>query len=169
MELLEYLEERKEELKKQINDISVNFCENYSLYSGEYLSDLISEHADSEVSIYYSDIFEFAKNNFEDVNDAIAEFGLAKDSEGNPDIIRTIQSGEYLANERALYDDIDNIKELLIVDYLIDNIDNLKFIAATTEEFDNIIGELVGEFDESERIDNVCDAVNDKFSIKESK
>jgi len=36
-------------------------------------------------------------------------------------------------------------------------------------QIDDIISELVSEFEESERMDNVRDAINEKFSIQEGK
>lgn len=40
-----------------------------------YLCDAVSEYADSNTSIYYSDIEEYAKNNYDRFNDKISEFG----------------------------------------------------------------------------------------------
>lgn len=163
MELKEYLKDRREDLKHQINDISADFVNSYNLTDNIYLCDAISEFADSNVSIYYYDIFEFAKNNFDDVNDAIDEFGFATDSNGRPDIIRTIQQGEYLANERMLYDDIEKIKELLVVNYLLDNLDDLKVIATTIQEMEDIVSDFVIDFNNDDIFSDLADAIDEKF------
>ena len=51
-ELKKWLEEKKEDLKGGMNDVSIDFASDYDLNSNSYLNDLFSEYADSQVSIY---------------------------------------------------------------------------------------------------------------------
>ena len=64
--------------------------------------DAITELADSNVDIYNSDLLEWVKNNYNYVEEAIDEFGTAKDGEGRADFIKQIQQGQYLANRELL-------------------------------------------------------------------
>lgn len=72
-------------------------------YNGGYICDDITEIADANTSIYYGDITEFIREYPDDVNDAINEFGW--DGCGK-DIYKAAQMGEFLKNERDIYDEL---------------------------------------------------------------
>lgn len=74
-------------------------------YSGHhYICDVISEIADNNVDIYTYDLFEWAKRNYEWVEEAIAQ-GLCDTS--NPDIPRMLIAGQYEQNTHDLYEHLD--------------------------------------------------------------
>ena len=64
-EIKKILEDRKTELKRQMSDISCDFCGDYDIDSDDYICDAITEYADGQVDIYTSDLLEWAKNNYE--------------------------------------------------------------------------------------------------------
>lgn len=73
-------------------------------YDSGYICDIISEIADSNTSIYYSDIIEFISNNVEEVNDAIKEFGW--DGCGS-DLYKAGQAAEFRKNEHEMYNELE--------------------------------------------------------------
>ena len=124
-ETIDYLEELKHEKMEELqNDISHDFVNDKKLQDIEnyYVSDIINEFCDNNVDIYYYDIFEWAKNNFEYVEQSIMEFGdVARDGDNTPDLPRTIQCGQFLKNSNDIYEDIKTISEIMTIDYLLDN------------------------------------------------
>lgn len=73
-------------------------------YDSGYICDIISEIADSNTSIYYSDIIEFISNNVEEVNDTIEKFGW--DGCGS-DLYEAGQMEEYSKNEDDMYNELE--------------------------------------------------------------
>ena len=65
------------DVQELLNDLELgDFGHEFENYSGStYICDAITEIADNYVSIYYSDIMDFIKNNVEEVEEAIDEFG----------------------------------------------------------------------------------------------
>lgn len=132
-ELKEMLEERKEDLKWRMNDLAVDFSADYDLQTSSYFCDLFTEYADSQVDIYASDLFEWAKSNYEYIEEAVEEFGI--DSR-NFDFLRVIQSGQLLYNERQLFEDEEKIVELMVVNYLLENEEEIeKELEESEKEF----------------------------------
>lgn len=81
-------------------------------YNRGYICDIITEIADNNVDIYTYDLFEWAKCNYDLIEEANKEFGT------NEDILVQIRQGQYLAYERELYDNIEDLIELGILDNL---------------------------------------------------
>lgn len=93
-----------ENIKIKIEDLKSDLYigelgEYFSDYSNGYICDIITEIADNQVPIYYSDIWEQAKDNIEEIEEALEEFGTPTDSNGNADLIKIFQQGIYLKNE----------------------------------------------------------------------
>ena len=117
-----YLESQKEELKRQINDISSDFCGDYGdITQNNYICDAITEYADNQVDINATALLEWAVDNYEYVEQAIDEFGVSKDSNGRADFLRTIAAGQFFKNEEELNQDIEEIVQLLAINYLLKN------------------------------------------------
>lgn len=83
-------------------------------YDNGYITDIVSEIADSAISIYTQDLYEFAINNEDDVDKAVAE-GFC----GNPGdyssfreyLVAVGSAAWYYRNERDIY---DNIRQCVI-------------------------------------------------------
>lgn len=142
-----------EATKNNMNDISIDFTNDY-MYCGctSYICDAISEHADSNTSIYYSDIEKFMSNNIEAVNDAISEFGW--DGCGS-DLHKAGQMAEYMENERLIYDDLEDVCKLAALDFLRNTEGEL--IAA--DLWDSV--EIAIDADHNNRVDDLFDAIID--------
>lgn len=86
-----------------------------------YICDMINEVADSFVDIYNSDLLDWAKNNYEYIEEALDEFGTPTDSNGRADFFQIIRQGEYLYYDRLFYDNLDDFIKYYVLKYLIDN------------------------------------------------
>lgn len=148
MEKMVNVKEKKEEYK---NNLNYTYCDNICDYSDGYICDVITEIADNNVDIYYYDLFEWAKNNFDAINEANDELGTPND------IIKQIQQGQYLQIERELYDNFDDMIKLYIYDFIY----NVLNIEEITEEQAEKIDD--SNFDNNDKLDDVNDFINDLF------
>lgn len=73
-------------------------------YDNGYICDIIVEIADSNTSIYHSDIIEFISNNVEEVNDVIEELGW---NGCGGDLCRAGQAAEFGKNENEMYNELE--------------------------------------------------------------
>ena len=128
--IIELIKEIKERNKNNKIDIS-SFCD----YSNcDYIDDVIHELADSNTDVYCSDLFDWLKDNYSYVDDAINEFGLPE----NPSIINQIQMGQYFQNNEEIYDNLDDMLSIYIYNILKEN-----NIEELTEEQNDKIYNLV--------------------------
>lgn len=87
-------------------------------YGGStYICDAISEIAESNMSIYYSDIMDFISRNPEALAEVIDE-GLY-DPAHNYDLYKHGQAAEYMTIERELYNNLSDILRLYAADYIL--------------------------------------------------
>lgn len=157
------LQDQRAETYALLNDISKDFADERALSDSDYISDSFTEYADSAVSIYYRDQYNYYVDNSEQCENALLEL---YDRDSLADIIKKEglynlcckagACGAFMENERELYDDLLNIKVCLIIDYLL-NINEYLELADIEE-----IAEQ--DFD---RWDDYADQVNEK--IKEEK
>ena len=139
-EIIEKLENEIESIKGGLNEISIDFYDDKKHYldSSNYICDSISEFSDSNIDIYTSDLFDWAKYNDDYIQQAICEFGIDKD---NFSLDRLIQSGQYIQLTQDLYNDIDEIIKALAFYEMIEQLNDL-----TNDEI---------EFDFDEFVENV--------------
>ena len=145
------------ELKEAIAlncDYSRNLCD----YSGRsYLCDAISEIADNNTSIYYSEISEYISKNVEKVNDAIEEMGW--DGCGS-DLYKAGQMAEFLDIEHQIYAELDEAMLNYCYNYVLYE---LKINEITPEQKDEIEN-LCCNIDNNESFDCFEDALTELFA-----
>lgn len=162
-ELKNEIEEIQQELKQKMNDISIEFATDFDITCSSYLCDAINEYADGLIDIYYSDLLEWAKYNYEYIEMAIEEFGdVARDNEKHVDFMRTIQQGQYLYNSNMLYEDEEKIVKLMMLNYLKKVADEINF------EFDieELIDEIAANFDHNERLNDLQITIDEYIKTK---
>lgn len=140
-----------EELKKDlfIGDLGENFRD----YDNGYICDIITEIADNNVPIYYSDIWEQAKENQEYIEEALTEFGTSTDS---TDLMRIFQQGIYLKNEREIYENLEDSLKYFMYDYIEKD---LKINELTEGQNDNL---LDWDFnDNNEQLENLIEHIEE--------
>lgn len=116
-----------EELKKDL--YLGDYGEYITDYNGEYISDIISEIADSNIDIYNYDLLQWCAN---DLNN-IYYCDRAKDELGANDLISMLQGGQYLQITDDLYENLENILE----NYMYYYIENYLELEEITEEQNN--------------------------------
>ena len=110
--------EEIEKLESQLNERGKEFYNDYDIANAKYLDDLFHEYADSNASIYYSDIEEYYKNHIKESCDALKEYGYTlNDFE---DLEDAMHKGSQLAEYNEIYEEVaeneeifEQIKELM--------------------------------------------------------
>lgn len=146
-------------VKENASDYSDLLCD-YS--ESEYICDAISEIADNNTSIYYSDIMNFIRNNPESLADVIAE-GLYTIDGRTYDLYKHGQAAEYMTIEHALYNDIENALKIYALDYIGHELNMETIPADTCETIENEIENNSYKFD---RLWDIKELVNK--AIKET-
>lgn len=160
-ELKEYFTEQLEAISFY-NEISRDFYGDYENYidSSNYICDAITEYADQKIDIYHSDLLEWAKYNWEYVNNAISEFGACDD------IINQIQQGQYLQYTEQLNEDIQQIIKKLAYYNILQKLENIDTIERTAEQIKNF--ELALEdIDDNDNICKINDAIIDFLGVQD--
>lgn len=148
--------------RENLGEYSRDFINDNDATDSAYICDAISNFADNNTSIYFYDIMEYIKGNPDDVNDAINEFGL--DGCGC-DIYKAGQMAEYLAIEREIYDDLENIIKHIAINF-IDSTDEADdeaeaiWESLTEEERDEITADFLDgleNIDNNSRLDEIAD------------
>lgn len=138
----------------RVHDIQKRLCD----YSDGYICDVITEIADNDVDIYYSDLFEWAKDNWSCIDDACREFGMP-DSKDTNIIIKLIQQGQFYYNEQLLYEDLDS----MLLNFCYNYIEwELKKEEITEEQNEQIL-EKCTNVDNNDRLDNFTDFLDELF------
>lgn len=154
---------RKESLKGGMNDISIDFASDYDINTSSYLCDLFTEYADNKVDMMNYDLIEWFRYNYEYVEQAVAEFGV---DERNFDIFRLFQSGQYLQNSELLSQDGKGIVELMVVNYLLENEEEIEK-ELEESELEEMFDEIESQFDNCERLENLIDIIDEYIKIKD--
>lgn len=123
---------KKDILENNINCYSVDFCECYDKTNINYLCDAFCEFADNNTSVYYYDQRNYYNEHSQECENALINCGydlndLLKEC-GSLDgvICKAGAIGEYEAILNALYNDEDEIKQLLAINYILDNFEMIK-------------------------------------------
>ena len=143
--------------KYELGELGDRFCD----YSGhQYICDVITEIADSEIDIYIYNLFEWAKTNYEWVEEAIAQ-GLCSTS--NPDIIKMLQAGQYEQNTCDLYTHLDAI----MLNYCLNYIKYyLEKDTITDDQFEELQNQCT-DVDNNDTLDVFEDFCTELFESKE--
>ena len=148
-----------EQLKDYLKDLYGTVSEDLAdcQYS-EYISDSISESADSFTSIYCSDRREFYYNNTELCMDAFRELGYElKDFDDLDDAIcRAGAVGEFMSLERQAYDELKEILNNYAVNYILRN-----DIKITRQQLEDLLEEIELNYDRFDRFDEIDDLINE--------
>ena len=138
-----------------INDISGDFISRYSATDSAYICDAIADIADDNVDIYYSDRAAWFAENWEKVDDAIAELG------SSGEIMQDIAAAQFIENEQNIAEDLTDIIKYLAIDYLID----LEIYELSENELENLENELEN-LDSNNRLYNITDILHDTLNLE---
>lgn len=138
-------------------DEGADFVDEYGASDSPYICDAFSEFADGRIDIYTDDLLQWAAGHYDDIDEARAE-GLTEGA----DFLGQIRGGQYLAFERALYQDERGIIQSIAREYL----RNTLFSGTTTtaerlaDALDNL-ADALDNIDSNDRLDAIADAVDD--------
>lgn len=123
-------------------------------YDNGYICDIISEVADSNTSIYFSDIIEFISNNVEEVNDAIEEYGWGG---CGSDLYKAGQMAEFRKNENEMYEELEQGLFNVALSYIEHTLEVEKI---SDEQLDEIEG-LCADTDNNDRLEDFLEKVEE--------
>lgn len=149
LEVKKLMEEIKENLNNEMYDSKIDggaFCD-YN--EGAYICDTITEISDYNIDIYNYDLFEWAKGNYSIIEEANEELGTPSD------IIKQIQQGQFIQNERDIYDNLSDMLLLYCYNVLIDN-----DIEEITEEQNDNLETYASNLDNNDRLPDIEDIKN---------
>ena len=126
-------------------------------YDDGYICDVISEIADSQVDIYWSDLTSWANGHFEEISETIDEFGW--DGCGN-DLYKAVQMAQFRENENEMYSELSEGLENFALSYLEYD---LKTEEITEERWEEIQDFLSG-FDTNNKLEEITDFLDEMFS-----
>lgn len=158
------LENKFEELKNEMSDTyALDFANNYGVSDSNYICDAITEFADNNTSIYYSEQREYYNDNPEECERALLELydpesiaDFIKDSGLDSLICKAGALGEYEAISGEIYEELENIILYIIIGYLLD--------ADRESLFDSLedLEEFASQFDHNNRFDDIADKLDEK-------
>ena len=120
-------------------------------YDNGYISDLINEIADNNVSIYTNDLWTWARDNSDKVEDAISEFGW--DSK-NGTLEGLFQLAMYSDNENIIYNDLQNAIRYTIYDYISD-------METISESLYDYIEDIVEDVDNNDMLNIILETIDE--------
>lgn len=133
-------------------------------YDG-YITDCVHEFADNNTSIYYNDQREYYYNNSDACMNALKDCGYSLDEfikEGydlDDLICKAGAIGEYNAIYNELWDDVENILKLKLIDLIIEDINKNDDCIKDFETIKNFIDEF--NFYNLQEFDELDDALNE--------
>ena len=130
MERIEELRKEIEELESQLNERGREFYNDYDITNIKYLSDAFHEYADSNVSIYYSDIEEYYQNHIQESSDALKEFGYTL--EDFDDLQDACRKGAQLAQYSEIYNEVAENED--IFNEIIEKLEEIEELEEEVEE-----------------------------------
>lgn len=149
-QIMEEVNKALDEGKK--NDISVDFCADRGASENAYICTAIAAYADSRVNIYTADLWKWAAENYEYIDEARKEFGTSKE------ILDDLRAGQYLQNEQQLYEDINGIKEDLSRQYINNILTDTEADEITVKEAIETLKDDLANIDNNDRLNAIADA-----------
>ena len=136
-EELEQLREEKVDYLRN-EETAKNFINDYDLEDNTYICDAIAYFSDSNVDIYYYSLKEWLKEDDEAIEyfEQVINEGLVDTR--NFDFYKCIQAAQYEKTSCNLYEDLETIIEIMIIDYLLDNEEMIDKIEDFEDFIDNI-------------------------------
>lgn len=130
----ELIKEIKENHRKDYTKIDIDCLCDYN--DGCYICDAIAQISDYKIDIYYKDLFDWAKDNFSDIEEANKEYGNV-----DPDITRQIQKAQYYVNTNYFYGNIEDMLKVYCYNVLKQN-DMLEISESQNEKLEEYINQL---------------------------
>ena len=129
-------------------------------YDNGYIYDIISEIADNQVDIYYSDLTEWANGHFEEISETISEFGW----EGcGRDLYKAVQMAQYRENENEMYSELSEGLENFALSYLEHD---LKIVGIAEDRWEEI-QDFLSDIDSDDELEEITNFLDKMFSFED--
>lgn len=125
--------------------------------SDTYICDAISEIADSDTSIYYSDILNFISEHPDALADAVEEGLYQVDGSTEYDLYKHGQAAEYMLIERDIYNNLRDSLLLCAIDFIRYDLK----LDEVSEELYEFIEELADNADNNDRMSDIPDSIRE--------
>lgn len=142
------VKERRKELENKYELEDILYC--FADYNEGYICDIVMEVCDNKIDIYNSDLWNWAKDNQDYVEEAINEFGI---DSNNFDLMKLFQQGQYYYYNEICYEYLDDIIEYLILS-------NLEVEEISDTIYDEILN-ISGKGDNNARIENYIEEIEE--------
>lgn len=126
-------------------------------YDNGYIYDIISEIADNQVDIYYSDLTEWANGHFEEISETISEFGW---DSCEKDLYKAAQLAQFRENENEMYSELSEGLENFALSYLEYK---LKMKEISEERWEEI-QDFLSDIDNNNKLEEIIDFLDEMFS-----
>ena len=123
--------------------------------TSEYIGDVITYIADANVDIYNYDLWNWAKDNQEWIEEAILQ-GLYNIDSRNFDLMRLFMAGQYIQITDSLYENLDDSIAYAVLEGLEDEFVNKKRLI-------EVIGDACIDIDNNNTIEHYIDIVRDEM------
>lgn len=129
-------------------------------YEDGYICDVIQEIADNNVTIYTSDLWDWASEHQDYVEQAVSEFG----ADGRDfDLIRLFQQGQYLYNSEVMYEHFDEILLYYAYNYICEELGIEEIEENTKEELE----ETLKGVDNNDKIEDIIEKIKEVIGDEE--
>lgn len=144
-----------EDLRKELytGDFGDCICD----YDNGYICDIITEIADNHVDMYRSDLLDWARVNYDYIDEANEELGRPDDFFGE------IRQGQFLYNEHDLYDNLEDSLKLFAYVY----IQNVLGIEEITEKQNEDLLDY-DYTDNNDELENIIDHIKEVFETEDN-
>lgn len=122
------------------DDTSINMLDDFYGYDSGYYDDILMELCDNQVDIYNNDLMDWLKEHYDLLEDYINENG----TDGDFSLFETIRSVQY----NYIYGNACEVSENFLYAYMYNYILHVLMVEEITEEQEENIDAIVGEFDE---------------------
>ena len=131
--------------------------------TSECICDIVSEIADNNVSIYYSDILDFIRENPEALADVVDE-GLYEVTAGSHyDLYEHAQAAEFMVNERDIYDHLHDSLMCAAINYIRYDLEREEI----PEELADLLDCWCDDIDIDDRMSNLMCQIDEYFAANE--
>ncbi len=128
--------------------------------SSAYICDAITEIADNDTSIYYSDILDFIRENPEALADVVTEGLYTVEAGQEYDLYKHGQAAEFMMIERDIYNHLSAALMLCAVDFIRYDLGRDTIPAELAE----LLDEWTDEASSGDRMDEIPDRIREYFA-----
>lgn len=157
----EFLEEKKEELKQIMDDISIDFANDCNYKDSGWINDSFVSYASESVDVYNHQLLNWVAedHNYNHIEEYYNEFGMPE----KIDFFEMIRNGQFYKNYNKMYQEERNIKQLIYINKLL-NLDDEIINQKLDEELENNIENILdGSWCDLDTYEEYEDVINETF------